>query len=153
MLELDLQYMMDDEDLPAKSQFREWATQALLAAAPDRDASQIAIRIVDEDESAELNERWRHKNGPTNVLSFTMSGMEMIAPAILGDIVICAPVVKKEANEQSKTLVSHWAHMTIHGILHLLGYDHIEEDAAVKMESLEITIMETLGFTDPYQSV
>lgn len=150
-LDLDLQIVCGDADIPGKPLFRDWVHAALAAAAPERKEAQIAIRVVDADEGADLNYRWRHKEGPTNVLSFAMDGLDLIAPAVLGDIVICAPVVKREAEAQEKALISHWAHMTIHGVLHLLGFDHIEDDQAEEMEALEIKILQQLGYTDPYQ--
>ena len=151
-LDLDIQRMISDPELPSDEQFETWVDLALKEGGRENN-SQLAIRIVDEDEGKKLNEQWRHKEGPTNVLSFSMSGLDLIAPEILGDIVICAPVVAKEAEEQSKALLLHWAHMVIHGVLHLIGYDHNTETDAKKMESLEVKIMKQLGFPDPYQPV
>jgi probable rRNA maturation factor len=116
------------------------------------------IRIVGEHESAELNEQYRHKQGPTNVLSFPFEwpeGLDIAAgeEALLGDLVICAPVVEKEALEQHKRLSDHWAHMIIHGLLHLLGYDHIEEDEAEAMETKEIAVLNKLHIQNPYIEV
>ena len=151
-LDLDIQRMIFDSKLPSDEQFETWTKLALKMGGCEGD-SQLAIRIVDEDEGKKLNKQWRHKDYPTNVLSFSMSGLELIAPEILGDIVICAPVVTTEATEQSKSLHMHWAHMVIHGVLHLLGYDHSIEEDAEKMEGLETIIMKQLGFPDPYQPV
>ncbi len=154
ILELDVQRVMNvqdiPQDIPENDQFESWTKIALIAGGRDVD-SQLAIRIVDEEEGQKLNEQWRHKQGPTNVLSFSMSGLDLIAPELLGDIVICAPIIKKEAQEQSKSLQSHWAHMVIHGVLHLLGYDHTIDSEAEKMEMLEMKIMAQLGYSDPYQ--
>jgi probable rRNA maturation factor len=117
------------------------------------------IRIVDEPESAELNVQYRHKLGPTNVLSFPFEWPEGLdistreEGALLGDLVICAPVVEREALEQNKRLSDHWAHMIIHGLLHLLGYDHIEENEAEAMETKEIAILKQLQIENPYIEV
>ncbi|MFK8067407.1 MAG: rRNA maturation RNase YbeY [Gammaproteobacteria bacterium] len=150
ILELDVQRVFTTQEIPEDEQFKTWTKTALIAGGREEN-SQLAIRIVDEEEGQKLNEQWRHKKGPTNVLSFSMSGLDLIAPELLGDIVICAPIIKKEAQEQSKTLQSHWAHMVIHGVLHLLGYDHSIDSEAEKMEMLEIKIMAELGYSDPYQ--
>ncbi len=112
--------------------------------------SELTIRIVDEEEMKELNMRWRGIDNSTNVLSFP-AGDNIIAPELLGDIAICAPVIEKEAIEQNKSQDAHWAHMVIHGVLHLLGYDHTNNDDAEIMESLEIKILNTLNFPNPYE--
>lgn len=151
-LHLDIQRASDDLDLPSDKQFQIWTKAALEACGREED-SEIAIRIVDREEGQRLNKQWRHKEGPTNVLSFSMGGMDLIVPSLLGDIVICSPVIEQEAEEQSKSLHDHWAHMVVHGVLHLLDYDHIIEKEAEKMEALEIKIMKQLGFSDPYQTV
>lgn len=150
ILDLDIQRTFFDSELPDDKKFENWVGTALKMGGREDD-TQVAIRIVDEEEGTKLNRQWRHKNGPTNVMSFSMSGMDLIAPELLGDIVICAPIVAKEADEQSKPLHNHWAHMVVHGILHLLGYDHIIESDAEKMESLETEIMNQLEYPDPYQ--
>jgi probable rRNA maturation factor len=117
------------------------------------------IRIVNEQESAALNAQYRHKQGPTNVLSFPFEWPEAVDAAeseegiLLGDLVICASVVEREAAEQHKTLSDHWAHMIVHGLLHLLGYDHIEEDEAEEMETKEIAILKQLHIQNPYIEV
>jgi probable rRNA maturation factor len=103
-----------------------------------------------EDEGTQLNEQWRKSQGPTNVLSFSHEGEAEIAPDLLGDIVICAPVVAKEAKEQNKDIDAHWAHMVIHGVLHLNGFDHIKPEDADTMENLEIKILEELNYNNPY---
>ncbi len=151
MLDLDVQRTFFDSELPDDEKFESWVEAALKMGGREDD-SQVAVRIVDEEEGTKLNKQWRHKDGPTNVMSFSMSGMDLIVPELLGDIVICAPVVAKEAEEQSKPLHNHWAHMVVHGVLHLLSYDHIIEADAEKMESLETKIMKKLGYPDPYQT-
>jgi len=117
-------------------------------------ATQMTVRIVETDEMVKLNQQYRQKTGPTNVLSFPFeapSGMpiDLIEPA-LGDVVVCAAVVTDEAAAQGKTLLAHWAHMIVHGTLHLLGYDHIQNDDAQKMETLEIAVLAELGYANPY---
>nr|WP_228160613.1 rRNA maturation RNase YbeY [Marinobacter bohaiensis] len=112
--------------------------------------SEVTLRIVDEDESAALNGQYRQKDRPTNVLSFPFEQPEGITLPLAGDLVICAPVVAREAHEQGKTLSAHWAHMVIHGMLHLQGYDHIDDRDAEIMETLEIRLLAELGFSNPY---
>lgn len=133
--------------IPSVVQFQHWAEAALEEVEQD---CELSIRLVDEDESAELNYRYRGKNGPTNVLSFPFEAPVALEPRLLGDLVICVPVVEKEAREQSKALNDHWAHMVVHGCLHLLGYDHIEEHEAEQMEALEIRILHSLNIINPY---
>lgn len=147
-LELDLQIALDLPGLPAKSDFRRWAEAALVGADYQKDA-ELTIRIVNEAESTALNETYRHKQGPTNVLSFPFEAPAEVNSALLGDIVICAPVVLREAVVQGKASEAHWAHLVAHGVLHLLGYDH-DEAQAEAMESLEIRILVALGYPDPY---
>lgn len=113
--------------------------------------TELTIRIVGETEAAHLNQRWRGKEGPTNVLSFPAAGLENIAPGLLGDVIVCAPVVEREAEQQRKTLQAHWAHMVVHGTLHLLGHDHQNESQAGIMEALEVDILGELGFPNPYE--
>ena len=112
----------------------------------------MTVRIVDEAESHDLNLTYRGKDRPTNVLSFPFECPDEVELPLLGDLVICRQVVEREAIEQEKPLMAHWAHMIVHGSLHLLGYDHIEDDEAEEMESLETEIMQGLGFADPYLS-
>lgn len=147
-LEFDLQIALDMPGLPAEADLRRWAEAALIGAGYQNDA-ELTIRIVNEVESTALNETYRHKQGPTNVLSFPFEAPAEIASSLLGDIVICAPVVVREAIQQGKKLDAHWAHLVAHGVLHLLGYDHDQEQAEV-MESLEIRILAGLGYPDPY---
>ena len=110
------------------------------------------MRVVDEHEGAALNERYRHKDGATNVLSFALGTPPGIPERLFGDIAICAPVVAREAREQSKDATAHWAHMVVHGTLHLMGYDHQTKEQADEMESREIRLLAGLGFPHPYQS-
>ena len=147
-LDLDLQIAIDLPGLPTESDFRRWAEAALAGADHARDA-ELTIRVVNEAEGAALNEAYRHKPGPTNVLSFPFAAPPEVESALLGDIVICAPVVLREAVVQGKTPEAHWAHLVAHGVLHLLGYDH-DEAQADAMESLEIRILAGLGYPDPY---
>jgi probable rRNA maturation factor len=146
-IEVDVQYATDLPDLPDQSQLKLWAETALKDF---RENAELTIRIVDEDEGTQLNEQWRKSQGPTNVLSFSHEGEVEIAPDLLGDIVICAPVVAKEAKEQNKDIDAHWAHMVIHGVLHLNGFDHIKSEDADRMESLEIKILKELNYNNPY---
>jgi len=132
---------------PNQEQIRHWVDAALDGF--DQDA-EIVVRIVDEQESAELNEQYRHKLGPTNILSFPVEVPDGIELNLLGDLVVCAPVLEREALEQHKALTDHWAHIIVHGVLHLLGYDHIDDKEAELMESKEITILNTLNIINPY---
>lgn len=145
---LDLQIACENTDnLPSEAQFQRWIDGVLPMF---QEESEVTIRLVDEAESHELNLTYRGMDKPTNVLSFPFEvppGMEM---SLLGDLVICRQVVEKEAQEQGKPLEAHWAHMVVHGSLHLLGYDHIEDDEAEEMEALETEIMLALGYEDPY---
>lgn len=146
-----IQFAVDKSQAPKLSLLRKWAKAAL---AKQIDVAEIAIRIVDAPEMTALNSTYRQKQGPTNVLSFPFAISEEvdIDIPILGDIIICADVVNKEAQEQGKSTEAHWAHMVVHGIFHLLGFDHETDEEANVMESLEIDIMQTLGFTNPYET-
>ncbi|EEP91625.1 metalloprotease [Yersinia kristensenii ATCC 33638] len=117
-----------------------------------QEVSEVTIRVVDEAESHELNLTYRGKDKPTNVLSFPFEAPPEIELPLLGDLIICRQVVEQEAVEQEKALLAHWAHMVVHGSLHLLGYDHIVDDEAEEMESIETEIMQNLGYPDPYIS-
>ncbi len=147
---LDVQIACEDNNLPSIEQLQLWAETAL---STQKDDPELTIRIVESQESQELNHQYRGKNKPTNVLSFPFEVPEGIEINLLGDLVICSDVVNKEAIEQNKNIYDHWAHLVIHGCLHLLGYDHIEENDAVEMESLEIKLLSTLGIDNPYQEV
>ena len=146
----DLQIACEQETgLPTAEQIEQWAT---VAVQPQSDEVEMTVRIVDEAESHALNLNYRGKDRPTNVLSFPFECPDEVELPLLGDLVICRQVVEREAQEQDKPLMAHWAHMVVHGSLHLLGYDHIEDDEAEEMESLETQIMTGLGFVDPYLS-
>ncbi|MGK3130846.1 rRNA maturation RNase YbeY [Pantoea sp. C8B4] len=147
---LDLQLACADENgLPAEPAFQRWLEAAVTPFQPE---SEVTIRLVDEAESHELNLTYRGKDKPTNVLSFPFEAPPGIELPLLGDLIICRQVVEQEAEEQGKTVESHWAHMVVHGTLHLLGYDHIEDEEAEEMEALETEIMLALGYPDPYIS-
>ena len=132
---------------PPPAKLVEWAEAALDGR---RDGARMTVRVVDEAEGAELNERYRGGEGATNVLAFGFDAPEVPSVRILGDIVVCAPVAAREARERSKRLDAHWAHLVVHGTLHLLGYDHDEPGDAAEMETLEREILDRLGYPDPY---
>ena len=147
MLELDLQ-RATDAAAPDDALFRRWCELALRQRSAD---SELTIRLVDEAEGRELNHTYRHKDYATNVLSFPADVPDdMLDIPLLGDLVICVAVVEREAAEQGKSLEAHWAHLVIHGCLHLLGYDHIDDDEAEEMEALERELLAQLGHPDPY---
>lgn len=135
--------------LPTDDELQHWATAALQERTEFTEP-ELTIRLVHNDESQELNRDYRGKDKPTNVLSFPFDAPPEVPIELLGDLIICAPVVQAEASEQGKTPQAHWAHMVVHGCLHLLGYDHIKDDEAETMENLERQIMAALGFSDPY---
>jgi len=139
-------------EAPDDEAFKHWVLSALLGAQQAAQAPEISIRITDDAEIAELNATYRGKVGPTNVLSFPADLPDDVDAELLGDIVIAAPIVLREAQQQNKAEIAHWAHLTIHGTLHLLGFDHIDDDEAKVMETLEVSILAQLGFSDPYQS-
>jgi len=157
MIALELQNPYDFDTIPDVEDLQKWSSSALQN--PDQAAS-LVIRFVDEAEGVDLNHSYRGKDSATNVLSFPYEVPEyaMDIPELqdaysqqhLGDLVLCEKVVTDEAKAQNKTLEQHWAHLIIHGVLHLQGYDHISDDEAIIMESLEIKILESLGFTNPY---
>lgn len=147
---VDLQVIDQRFELPTAEQIQLWVDAALNSRRSD---AELTIRIVDSVESQQLNRDYRDKDKPTNVLSFPFELPPGIPPQsinLLGDLVICAEVVANESIQQDKPLIAHWAHMIVHGCLHLLGYDHINNKDAVEMESLEIEIMAQLGFNNPY---
>jgi len=151
-LELDLQIASEEtDDLPGEADLHRWARAALEGR---RTQAALNIRIVDEAEGRAMNLHYRGKDRPTNVLSFPFEVPVGLTPDdvgnLIGDLVICAPVVRREAAEQGKTAAAHWAHMVVHGVLHLLGFDHVEEEQASEMESLETAILGGLGFPPPY---
>lgn len=148
-LALDLQVACEAPSLPDEALLSAWVAAALDG---QRVAAELTIRVVGEAEGTELNQRWRGRPGPTNVLSFPFEGPPGLPPQdLLGDLIICAPVVAREAAEQGKTEAAHWAHLVVHGTLHLLGHDHITEPEAVAMEALETAILARLGFPSPYE--
>jgi len=147
-LELDVSYAARQPWVPKPRQFSKWATAAITAV---RKPCVLSVRIVGLAGSRRLNAHYRHKDQPTNVLSFAGAGPLPDGRYVLGELVICAPVVAREAHTQAKTLESHWAHMTVHGVLHLLGFDHEHDPEAAKMASKEIQILDRLGFSDPYR--
>jgi probable rRNA maturation factor len=147
---LEIQTIINSNGQPDQEHIQCWVDAALDGLDQD---TEIVVRIVDEQESAELNEQYRHKSGPTNILSFPVDLPEGIELDLLGDLVVCAPVLEREALEQHKALADHWAHIIVHGVLHLLGYDHIDETQAELMESKEISILNTLNIQNPYIQV
>jgi len=152
VVDVVLQIAADSTDTPEESTVVEWIESAI-AKMGVGSVGELTVRLVDEDESAELNGRYRQKDYPTNVLSFPFEVPPDMPAEIefpLGDIVVCAPVVERESREQKKELKAHWAHMIVHGVLHLLGMDHVEDGGAREMESKEVEILAGLGFRDPY---
>lgn len=137
------------EPVPEEDDLRSWICAALDQCTPGKDA-EVCLRLVGEAEMTALNRDYRSRTGPTNVLSFPAELPPELALPLLGDIVICAPVVAREAAEQGKPALAHWAHMAVHGSLHLLGHDHLAEEDAAAMEALETTILAQLGFPCPY---
>jgi probable rRNA maturation factor len=163
-LEVDVTYAARRPWVPRRAQFATWAGAALFGAALSGAAPgaaahgaaggatrvHLSIRVVGAARSRSLNARYRRKDRPTNVLSFSGAGMSPNGRIFLGELVICAPIVAHEAAGQGKTAEAHWAHMTVHGVLHLLGLDHERTAAARKMAAREIQILDRLGFSDPY---
>ena len=161
MVEVSIEVASTAKSLPDEVQIRQWVEAVLQGRL---DEAELGIRIVDEDESAELNQTYRNKPGPTNVLSFPFEMPELpeglataeedeIPANLLGDLVICAPVVTREAAEQGKPELAHWTHMVVHGVLHLLGYDHLDPGEAAEMEGLERQVLTGLGLADPYEAI
>jgi probable rRNA maturation factor len=146
-LELDVTYAARRPWAPRRAHFKAWAEAALSGLSR---ASVLSVRVVGADRSRSLNSRYRHKDKPTNVLSFAGAGRGPDGVNYLGELVICAPVVAREAAIQGKSPESHWAHMTVHGVLHLLGFDHERRADALKMEGKEVQILDRLGFSNPY---
>ncbi len=152
--ELEIQNPYGFKIIPSQEDFQTWVELALIEQ--DKPVSAV-LRIVDKAESQTLNRDYRNKNAPTNVLSFPFETPDLPDQldahdvAHLGDLVLCAPVIEQEAQQQHKTARQHWAHMVIHGLLHLQGYDHLDEIQAENMESLEITLLQQLGFPNPYE--
>lgn len=160
-LQVDVQMAVDTTrgiaeqwNVPGVDTIQAWATAAVKQVGANQPGQQITVRIVDVDEITELNEQYRQKTGATNVLSFPFElppGVpEEAVDATLGDLVICAAVVEQEAEAQHKSAEAHWAHMIVHGTLHLLGYDHLTDDEAQQMEAEEIAILKSFGYANPY---
>lgn len=149
--QIDIESNSQSQHIPAADDLERWISSALRSQGLEE--AEVSVYIVDEDESQELNAQYRERDYPTNVLSFPADIAEEVGVPLLGDLVICAPVVEREAKEQAKTLQAHWAHMLIHGTLHLLGFDHIDDDEAEAMETLETQILTGLGYPAPYQDI
>ena len=147
ILRLETQRVLKAQEVPSDAELRQW-TEAALGERVDK--AELVIRIVDEAESQTLNREYRGVDRPTNVLSFPSELPTEVESDLLGDLVISAPVVQREANEQGKPLQAHWAHMVIHGVLHLIGFEHETDRQAHEMETLERSLLEGLGFPDPY---
>ncbi len=143
---IDIQNASASSPVPSLTQLQQWAQVAL-----ENNNAELALRIVDEAEGKQLNKQWRNQDKATNVLSFPVGEKLEHAPELLGDIVICAPIVEQEAIAQEKTLDAHWAHLLIHGILHLQGFDHQLEEEARIMEENEIRLLNKMGYANPYQ--
>jgi probable rRNA maturation factor len=146
-IELEVQRVTTCETLPGDARFEEWTAAALR----DRRRAELTLRLVDADESRRLNRQYRGRDAATNVLAFPADLPAGIDVPLLGDVVICAPLVEEEARRQGKDPLAHWAHLTIHGILHLLGFDHQTASEAERMEALETELMASLGLPDPYR--
>jgi probable rRNA maturation factor len=150
--QVDVQIAVDDGSVPGSDEIATWVNRAVQAAG-HRDEAEVSVRVVDATEMRELNGEYREQDKATNVLSFpagAIEGLPFDAESPLGDIVVCAAVVRAEAEEQGKTVVDHWAHMMVHGTLHLLGFDHDNDSDANIMEGLEIQILGGHGIADPY---
>lgn len=147
MLELYVQIACEQANTPSQADFSKWCRTALELAAPERlkQPLELTIRLVDNEESSTLNQTFRAKTGPTNILSFSSDQAEY-----LGDCAICAPLVAEEAAALNITEQAHWAHLSIHGVLHLLGFDHIDDEDAETMQALEIRALAKCGFDNPY---
>jgi probable rRNA maturation factor len=157
-LKIEVQYATSRRNVPHASRLRSWATAAYGSARWPRTAErrppasrELTIRIIGAAESRQLNRTWRGKDKPTNVLSFPAGDVQGSEDVPLGDLAICVPVVLREAQEQGKLYPVHWAHMVVHGVLHLLGYDHIKHREAKLMEAREVQILAQFGYADPYQ--
>jgi probable rRNA maturation factor len=142
-----VQYALSAPNLPSAAQINAWAA----AAAFNLNPMEVVARVVGDAESAQLNQTYRQQSGPTNVLSFPFEPPPGVEVNLLGDLVLCAPVIVREAREQGKPALAHWAHMIVHGMLHLQGYDHQTDGEAHDMETREREIMERLGFENPYE--
>ena len=146
-IKITIQSLASNTFIPSRYFLQRWVTKALVKQVG---SNEVNIRLVSKKESAELNSTYRHKKGPTNILSFPFEPPPGVSSAFLGDLVICAALVNQEAKQQTKTRLAHWAHLVIHGCLHLVGYDHIHDKDAIKMEAIEIQLLEDLGYENPY---
>jgi len=144
---IDLQIATDNPSIPSIKEIQTWVDETLKEY---NQSFELTIRIVDETEIAQLNNTFRKQDKPTNVLAFPCQLPKELKGNTLGDTVICASVVQRQAKEQNKLLQAHWAHMLVHSTLHLLGFDHEDDDCALKMETKEIKILDRLGFSNPY---
>ena len=149
-LTIDIQ-SASTEPVPAEDDIRRWVA-ATIATQKQSKSVELTVRLVDKEEMASLNETYRGKSGPTNVLSFPADLPDELEQPLLGDIVICAPIVREEAEQQRKEVEAHWAHMTVHGTLHLYGYDHVLDDEAAVMESIESNILSNMNYARPYEN-
>jgi len=150
MNNLDIQLVSQLASIPSKEKFQAWIDAVLQSAEED---SEIVIRVIDEPEMIQFNEQYRHKSGSTNILSFPFDAPEGVGSDLLGDLLVCAPVVEREAMQQNKQIEHHWAHMIVHGTLHLLGYDHADDKDAEEMEASEIKILKTIKINNPYEEI
>lgn len=148
---IDIEINSTSEKIPDAKNIEQWISAALQS--DELIDAEVSVYIVDENESQTLNSQYRGKDKPTNVLSFPADIPEEVGVPLLGDLVICAPVVAREAEEQGKSLNAHWAHMLVHGTLHLLGYDHAKDDEAEAMESLETELITKMNFPAPYAEI
>ena len=152
---VDVQLACDDADIPAAANIQDWIARTLTAVSDKVEfETEVSVRVVGADEMRTLNKDYRHKDKPTNVLSFPageLAGLPEEAGRPLGDIIICASVVRDEAQAQKKALADHWGHLLVHGMLHLLGFDHIKDSEAINMERLETSILADAGVADPYR--
>ena len=149
--QIDIESNSQSQQIPPRNELECWIGAALHSQ--QLEEAEVSLYIVDEHESQELNKQYRGKDYPTNVLSFPADIPEEVGIPLLGDLVVCAPVVEREAQEQGKALAAHWAHMLVHGSLHLLGFDHLEDIEAEDMEALETEIITGLGYPAPYQEL
>ena len=154
LVHIDLQNTIDSKRLPEISKIQTWLTITLKKIDVVVEQPEVTIRVVSIEESQQLNLAYREKDKPTNILSFPFEAPEMIPiqelGGFLGDLVVCEQIVIDEANLQNKSLESHWAHMLVHGVLHLKGFDHVDEKDAEQMEMIEVKILNELGYSNPY---
>ena len=146
-IKITIQSLASNTFIPSRYFLQRWVNKALVKQVG---GNEVNIRLVSKKESAKLNSTYRHKKGPTNILSFPFEPPPEVSSPLLGDLVICAALVNQQAKQQAKTRLAHWAHLVIHGCLHLVGYDHIHDKDAIKMERLEIQLLKDLGYENPY---